>query len=79
MSLLLDPNLAKNRSVPKEYNMHITNHDSVNTFVFSEKDLPGFRHFSHERAPPHYTFQDRKKVEKSRKQSIQYRKAVPSE
>lgn len=42
MSLMLSPDLTKNEDVPKEYNMNITNPDTTNTFVFSEKDLPGF-------------------------------------
>ena len=42
MSLMLSPGLAANRKVPKEYNLQITNKNSSNTFVFTEKDLPGF-------------------------------------
>ena len=42
MSLLLSSDVAQNDNVPKEYNMTITNPDTTNTFVFSEKDLPGF-------------------------------------
>ena len=42
MSLMLNPDLDKNENVPKEYNMNITNPDATNTFIFSEKDLPGF-------------------------------------
>ncbi len=42
MSLMLSSDVTKNENVPKEYNMNITNPDTANTFVFSEKDLPGF-------------------------------------
>jgi transcription initiation factor TFIIF subunit beta len=28
---------------PKEYDLHINNREQRNTFVFSEKDLPGFK------------------------------------
>lgn len=42
MSLLLSSDVVQNISVPKEYNMHVTNRDSSNTFVFTEKDLPGY-------------------------------------
>ena len=42
MSLLLSPEVAINRDVPKEYNMQITNVAPGNTFVFTEKDLPGY-------------------------------------
>lgn len=42
MSLLLSSDAVQNKTVPKEYNMHVTNRDSSNTFVFTEKDLPGY-------------------------------------
>lgn len=42
MSLMLSSEVAKNKKVPKEYNMNVTNSNAVNTFVFTEKDLPGF-------------------------------------
>lgn len=42
MSLLLSSDAAQNRTVPKEYNMHVANRDSSNTFIFTEKDLPGY-------------------------------------
>ena len=43
MSLMISPDIAKRKNVPKEYNLHITNPDSINTFIFSEKDLPGYK------------------------------------
>ena len=42
MSLLLSSAISINETVPKEYNMQITNQDTANTFIFSEKDLPGY-------------------------------------
>ena len=42
MSLKLLSNLALNRTLPKEYNLQVTNRASSNTIVFTEKDLPGF-------------------------------------
>lgn len=76
MSLRLDPSLPKNKSVPKEYNMHLTNKDSYNTFIFSEKDMPGYsKRFHAEGAPSHWL--NRKKIEK-KKANISFRKAVPS-
>ena len=42
MSLLLSSDAVQNSTVPKEYNMHVTNRDSSNTFIFTEKDLPGY-------------------------------------
>lgn len=42
MSMLLSSEIARNKSVPKEYNMHVTNQSPANTFIFTEKDLPGY-------------------------------------
>ena len=28
--------------MPKEYNLQVTNQDPANTFIFTEKDLPGY-------------------------------------
>ena len=42
MSLMLSPTIPLNVTVPKEYNLQITNRASTNTIVFTEKDLPGF-------------------------------------
>ncbi len=44
--MLLTPEATKGKNIPKEYNMHLTNQDSTNTFLFSEKDLPGFKTFA---------------------------------
>ena len=76
MSLLLSPDVAQNRDLPREYNMHIVEQDPMNTFVFSEKDLPGFRAFSADRAPPRY--KDRKRIEKTRRPEHNFRRAIPS-
>jgi len=42
VSLMLDPNLSAFRLVPREYNMRAMNKATSNTFVFTEKDLPGY-------------------------------------
>jgi len=42
MSLLLSSALGVNHNVPKEYNMQMQNWTPTNTFVFTEKDLPGY-------------------------------------
>lgn len=76
MSILLSPDVAQNRDLPKEYNMHIVEQDPMNTFVFSEKDLPGYRPYSADRAPPR--FKDRKRIEKTRKPEYNFRRAIPS-
>ena len=57
--------------------MHIIEQDPMNTFVFSEKDLPGYRAYSADRAPPR--FKDRKRIEKTRKPDHNFRRAIPSE
>ena len=75
MSLMLDASVPKNRGVPKEYNMHLTNQDSFNTFIFSEKDMPGYKRFHADGAPTHWL--NRKKIER-RKNHTSFRKAVPS-
>ena len=76
MSLMLSHDLAPNREIPKEYNMQITDSDTVNTFIFSEKDLPGYRKYSHDRAPPR--FRDRRRIEKPRNPQGNFRRAIPS-
>ncbi|KAL9030560.1 MAG: hypothetical protein Q9196_001321 [Gyalolechia fulgens] len=42
MSLLLTPTVDDHMTMPKEYNMHMTNRSSLNTYVFTEKDLNGY-------------------------------------
>ncbi|KAL8756695.1 MAG: hypothetical protein Q9184_004419 [Pyrenodesmia sp. 2 TL-2023] len=42
MSLHLNPNVEGQANVPKEYNMHVTNRSSLNTYVFTEKNLKGY-------------------------------------
>ena len=76
MSLLLSPEVANIHQLPREYNMAVTDQDAINTFIFSEKDLPGYRKYSHDRAPPRP--KDRKRVEKPWSLGMNFRKAVPS-
>ena len=42
MSLLLPPDFPQSESLPREYHMHVANKSPVNTYIFSEQDLPGF-------------------------------------
>lgn len=42
MSLLLSSDIAQNNDVPKEYNMHVMERNPASTFIFTEKDLPGY-------------------------------------
>ncbi|MCJ1449134.1 MAG: hypothetical protein MMC23_009653 [Stictis urceolatum] len=41
MSLMLSDGPV-NETLPKEYNMQISNRNTINTFIFTEKDFPGF-------------------------------------
>ena len=71
------PEPANAHQLPKEYNMAVTDQDSINTFVFSEKDLPGYKKYSHDRAPPRN--KDRNRIEKPRASGMNSRKFIPSE
>ena len=80
ISMLLTTEAARAKNVPKEYNMHITNTDSTNTFIFSEKDLPGFKTFAQNQ---HYSrtdaFMGKNRVGKKKKGAAEHmRKTVPS-
>lgn len=41
--MLLDPNIAQHQLVPKEYSLNMTDQNVMNTFIFTEQDLPGFK------------------------------------
>jgi transcription initiation factor TFIIF subunit beta len=43
ISLRLDGKLSHNKSVPKDYTLDISNPEAENLFIFSEKDLPGYK------------------------------------
>lgn len=76
MSLFLTPQAAAIHQLPREYNMPVIEQDSINTFVFSEKDLPGHRKYTPGRAPPRSL--DRKKVEKPKVPGKPFTKFIPS-
>lgn len=91
MSLLLNKDAVQNKNTPKEYNMHITNEKSTNTFIFTEKDLPGYaskgkgdaRNGQSNGAYPSTqimprTFRDRSKIDKNKRWQPSFRKAIPS-
>lgn len=42
MSLMLEKEVAERSVLPREYVLEVTNSMAMNTFVFSEKDLPGY-------------------------------------
>lgn len=50
MSLQLHPHVAKKGILPTEYVLQVTDTKPANTFIFSEKDLPGYS--SRQRAGP---------------------------
>lgn len=91
MSLLLSKDAVQNKNTPKEYNMHITNQQSSNTFIFTEKDLPGYASkgkgdarkgqsngaYSSTQITPR-TFRDRSKIDKNKRWQPSFRKAIPS-
>ena len=39
---MLSQDIKGNRGLPKEYNLQVINPSAANTFVFTEKDLPGY-------------------------------------
>lgn len=41
--MLLSSDLAAHQSIPKEYDLDIQNESTKNTYLFTEKDLPGFK------------------------------------
>lgn len=43
LQMLLSSNVAEHQTIPKEYDLDITDESVKNTFVFTEKDLPGFK------------------------------------
>jgi transcription initiation factor TFIIF subunit beta len=42
LKLVLEKNEANGLDTPSEYDMRITNLEVTNTYVFTERDLPGF-------------------------------------
>lgn len=88
MSLLLNKDAVQNKNTPTEYNMHITNQQSSNTFIFTEKDLPGYAskgkgdsrkgqsNGAYSSTPR--TFRDRSKIDKNKRWQPSFRKAIPS-
>ena len=50
--MLLSSNIAEHQTIPKEYELDIQNESVKNTFVFTEKDLPGFKSKSNQKFDP---------------------------
>jgi transcription initiation factor TFIIF subunit beta len=47
--MLLSSDVAQHQMVPKEYDLDVTDENVRNTYVFTEKDLPGFKSKSREK------------------------------
>ncbi|KAH8675885.1 transcription initiation factor IIF, beta subunit-domain-containing protein [Xylariales sp. PMI_506] len=43
MAMLVDPRNPVHQTVPKEYNLELKETNLLNTFMFTEQDLPGFK------------------------------------
>jgi transcription initiation factor TFIIF subunit beta len=50
--MLLSSNIAEHQTIPKEYDLDVTSNIVKNTFVFTEKDLPGFKSKSNQKFDP---------------------------
>jgi transcription initiation factor TFIIF subunit beta len=91
---MLASNAKIHERVPKEYCLHTTNASATNTFLFTEKDLPGYvnktKFFSKDQdksalpfsqAPPRAQLLDRSKagkVDKPKRYEGNFRRAIPS-
>lgn len=73
---MLDASVPRNRKVPKEYNLAFTNSSTINTFIFNEKDLPGYNQYAADRAPRHWI--NRRRVEK-RQTTEATKRGLPSQ
>ena len=89
--MLLRSDLAQHQAVPKEYKLDVVSEAVQNTFVFTERDLPGFKSRSRDKfdvlGPNMPARFNRAKVEKplekqpwdkNKKFQPYYKKAIPS-
>lgn len=85
ISLRLDPDVAHNSSVPKDYVFQSMTSDAENMFVFSEKDLPGYKSKGpSDFAPRSYLYEKTKAENKSREERRKkfepyIRRAIPKQ
>lgn len=79
MSMLLAPDFAKRKNISQEYNLHITNPDSINTFVFSEKDLPGFKFQQKEWMLEESPLSRSNRVKKNKGRASNFQKTIPKQ
>jgi len=90
--MLLSSGLAQHQTVPKEYNLDVTEEKVRNTFVFTEQDLPGFKSKAKQKfdpatanMPARLTRQKndkpfaKKPYDPNKRFEPYYRKAIPSQ
>ncbi|KAI0020592.1 transcription initiation factor IIF, beta subunit-domain-containing protein [Xylariomycetidae sp. FL0641] len=89
IAVLLDHSHPEHQSIPKEYNLDVKDMSLTNTFLFTEQDLPGYKHktqSANSNLPPHLRRQQNRPEEKSQpeagvgrkgKYQPRYRKAIP--
>lgn len=70
IAVLLDHRRPEHQNIPKEYNLDVKDMQLINTFLFTEKDLPGYKNKSqgaNNNIPPHL----RRRHEQSREKPQQ--------
>ncbi|KAK8042056.1 transcription factor IIF beta subunit [Apiospora rasikravindrae] len=90
MAMLLDVQNPAHQSIPKEYNFEMRDNNLLNTFLFTEQDLPGFKSKSqgaNSNIPHHLRNRQRDNANKDNSNNKQeggrkryqpyYRKAIP--
>lgn len=90
LSMLLNPDLAVHQTLPREYKLDVQQEAVSNTFMFTEKDLPGFKSKSRmafntatANMPSRLTRPKREKAEATpfdpnKRYQPYYKKAIPS-
>ena len=79
MSMMLLPDIGKRKNVPKEYNLQITDQHTINTFIFSEKDLSGFKSRQKDWALNDTPVGRMGRVRKNRGRFPEYRRTIPKQ
>ena len=76
--MMINPDLAKRKNVPKEYLLKRTNKEtSINTFIFSEKDLPGYKFRQKDWSQNDIALGKINKFKKNRPKFESFRRTVP--
>ena len=79
MSMMLKADYGQSKKLTKEYNMQITNPRTANTFIFSEKDLPGYGNRRNKDSGRGGAPSDGNKVRKPRARWSEFRQTVPKQ